>query len=145
MEPLRIEFLVRCSPRHAFDLWASRTELWWPKDHAASGESLASVTFEPRPGGRIYERAADGTEHDWGEVLSWEPPRRLRYLWHIGAERRDATEVEVTFRAADDATAVTILHSGWERLGASAAERRDRNRAGWAGVIAAFEPAAALP
>ena len=31
-----------------------------------------------------------------------------------------------------------IEHRGWERLGAVAAERRDRNRRGWAGVTAHY-------
>ena len=121
MDPLELEFRVECSPQHAFDVWANRASLWWPRDHTASGDSLAAFTYEPRVGGRIFERADDGTEHDWGEVLAWEPPQRLVYLWHMGAERADATEVEVSFSASGEATLVKILHSGWERLGAEAA------------------------
>ena len=45
------------------------------------------MTFECRPGGRIFERTPDGVEHDWGEVLAWEPPHRLAYLWHLGSDR----------------------------------------------------------
>jgi hypothetical protein len=29
---------------------------------------------------------------------------------------------------------VSIVHRGWERLGARGPERRERNRKGWAGV-----------
>src|SRR5262249_43002769 len=76
------------------------------------------VTFEPRPGGRIYERTPGGREHDWGEVLAWEPPRRLVYLWHLRFDRADATEVEVTFTPVEGGTRVRIEHRGWERLGA---------------------------
>ena len=90
------------------------------------------MTFEPRPGGRIFERTPAGEEHDWGEVLEWEPPRRLAYLWHLRQDRADATRVEITFAAADeDGTAVTIVHSGWERLGARGADLRERNQRGW--------------
>ena len=110
----------------------------------ASGDALASVTYEPRVGGRIFERAEDGAEHDWGEVLIWEPPGRLGYLWHIGASRSEATEVEVTFRTAVAETVVTIVHRGWERLGAGAEARRDRNRAGWAAVNEAYGRACAV-
>jgi uncharacterized protein YndB with AHSA1/START domain len=67
-------------------------------------------------------------------VLVWEPPYRLAYLWHLRFDRADATEVEVTFAAAGDGTAVSIVHRGWERLGAKGPERRERNRKGWAGV-----------
>jgi uncharacterized protein YndB with AHSA1/START domain len=118
----------------AFEVWAERTSLWWPHGHSVSGRPGFTVTFEPRPGGRIYERTPDGAEHDWGEVLAWEPPRRLSYVWHLRFDRADATEVEVTFAAAGSGTAVSIVHRGWERLGAKGPERRERNRKGWTGV-----------
>jgi uncharacterized protein YndB with AHSA1/START domain len=134
MEPLELEFTVACPPARAFEMWAERTSLWWPHGHSVSGEPGLTVTFEPRRGGRIYERTPGGAEHDWGEVLAWEPPRRLAYLWHLRFDRADATEVEVTFAAAGDGTAVRIVHRGWERLGAAGPERRERNRKGWTGV-----------
>jgi uncharacterized protein YndB with AHSA1/START domain len=92
------------------------------------------VTFESRPGGRIYERAPDGAEHDWGEVLAWEPPHRLAYLWHLGTDRSRATEVDISF-AGDDITTVTITHRGWERLGADGLGWRQRNLGGWGGLL----------
>ena len=55
---------------------------------SVSGERGLRVIFEP--GGRIYERTPDGTEHDW--------------------DRSDATEVEVTFEAPGEGTAVRIEH-----------------------------------
>jgi uncharacterized protein YndB with AHSA1/START domain len=134
MDPLEIEFTVSCAPARAFEVWAERTSLWWPHGHSVSGEPGLTVTFEPHRGGRIYERTPDGAEHDWGEVLVWEPPRRLAYLWHLRFDRADATEVEVTFTPAGSGTAVSIVHRGWERLGAEGPERRERNRKGWAGV-----------
>jgi uncharacterized protein YndB with AHSA1/START domain len=100
-----------------------------------------TVTFEPRVGGRIFERTPAGEEHDWGEILVWEPPRRLVYLWHLRFDRSDATEVEITFEPAGDATAVTIVHRGWERLGTAAEERRERNKRGWAGVLEHYREA----
>lgn len=142
-EPLEVAFEVRCSPEHAFDVWASRTSQWWPYEHSVSAERGLSVTFEPRPGGRIFERTPSGAEHDWGEVLSWEPPSRLVYLWHIASDRSDATEVEVRFDPALDGTRVTIVHTGWERLGAAADERRARNQAGWAGLVPHYRDACA--
>jgi uncharacterized protein YndB with AHSA1/START domain len=142
MEPLELEFTVACDPARAFSLWAEQTTRWWPHGHSVSAEPGLAVTFEPRPGGRIYERTPGGAEHDWGEVLAWEPPHRLVYLWHLRFDRSDATEVEVTFEAAGEDTAVTIEHRGWERLGAVAEERRERNRRGWGGVIEHYREAA---
>jgi len=131
MEPLEFAFTVACEPEHAFAVWATRTSLWWPHGHSVSAEPGLTVTFEPRPGGRIYERTPQGEEHDWGEVLAWEPPRRLVYLWHLRFDRADATEVEVTFAPDSDAagqTAVDDRHRGWERLGARARLRPRRPR-----------------
>jgi uncharacterized protein YndB with AHSA1/START domain len=66
----------------------------------------------------------------FSEKVRWEPPARLAYLWHIYGEREDATEVDVRFAAGGDATTVTIVHRGWERLGARGEELRRRNRQG---------------
>ena len=143
MEPLELRFTVACPPDHAFATWAVRTSLWWPHGHSVSGAPGLTVTFEPRAGGRIYERTPDGVEHDWGEVLAWEPPRRLAYLWHLRFDRTDATEVEITFEPAAEGTAVKIVHSGWERLGAKGPERRERNRRGWDGLVPQFVGACA--
>jgi uncharacterized protein YndB with AHSA1/START domain len=134
MEQLELSFTVACPPAHAFSVWAERTSLWWPPGHSVSG-APELVAFEPRAGGRIFEREPGGAEHEWGEVLAWEPPHRLRYLWHLRFDRADATVVEITFAAAPAGTEVRIVHSGWERLGARAAERRERNKRGWAALL----------
>ena len=142
-EPLELSFTVTCSPEHAFDTWATRTSLWWPHGHSVSGDPGLTVTIEPRAGGRIYERTPDGVEHEWGEVIEWEPPRLLRYLWHLRFDRADATEVEIAFAPDPEGTAVTIVHRGWERLGAKGPERRARNARGWAGLIPHYAEACA--
>lgn len=139
MEPLRLQFTVACPPERAFALWTTEISRWWPRGHSVSGDPGLTVIFEA--GGRIYERTPDGVEHDWGEVLAWEPPRRLVYLWHLRFDRADATEVEVRFEPAAEGTAVTIEHRGWERLGAVAEERRERNRRGWGGAIEHYRAA----
>jgi uncharacterized protein YndB with AHSA1/START domain len=143
MEPLELRFSVACPVEHAFDVWAARTSLWWPPGHSVSGAPGLTVTFEPRPGGRIFERTPEGAEHDWGEVLVWEPPGRLTYLWHLRFDRADATEVDITFEGDGETTTVTIVHRGWERLGAKGPERRERNRRGWEGVLAHYSRACA--
>jgi uncharacterized protein YndB with AHSA1/START domain len=141
MEPLRMEFTVACSPERAFEVWTSEISRWWPKGHSVSGDPGLTVTLEPGPGGRIFERTPDGAEHDWGEVLLWEPPQRLAYLWHLRFDRADATEVEITFAGDAGETRVTIVHSGWERLGEAGPERRARNELGWSGLLRHFRDA----
>lgn len=141
MTPLELTFTVACAPAHAFVIWTAKTSLWWPAGHSVSADPDLEVTFEPWQGGRIFERTSAGVEHDWGEILDWEPPHRLRYLWHIRRDRSDATEVEISFTAHDDGTVVTIVHRGWERLGTAGPQWRDRNRQGWAGLLPHFEQA----
>jgi uncharacterized protein YndB with AHSA1/START domain len=141
VKPLELEFTVGCSVRHAFAVWAERTSLWWPHSHSVSAEEGLTVTFEPRAGGRIFERTPLGAEHDWGEILAWEPPGRLRYRWHLRQDRADATDVEITFTGAGDETVVRIVHDGWERLGARGPELRDRNRQGWSGLLPHYQRA----
>jgi uncharacterized protein YndB with AHSA1/START domain len=143
-EPLRVSFAVRCGPEHAWATWTRRTALWWPRSHTVSGERDLDIVFEPRPGGRIFERTPAGDEADWGEIVAWEPPWRLVYRWHLRQDVADATEVEIAFSpVAGGSTHVDIQHRGWERLGEHGPARRDANRRGWAGVLEPFAAACA--
>lgn len=145
IEALRLEFNVECSPEHAFEVWTSRISHWWPRGHSVSADPELTVVIEPHIGGRIYERTSAGVEYDWGEVTAWQPPHVFAYLWHLAQNRSDATDVEVRFRGEDEKTNVTIVHSGWERLGSRGPELRGRNRHGWAGVVPNFERACLDP
>ena len=62
IEPLVVAFEVGVPPPHAFETWTRRCATWWPRSHTISGHPT-TVTFEPRPGGRIVEHAPDGREH----------------------------------------------------------------------------------
>jgi hypothetical protein len=137
IEPLRLSLMVACSADHAFRTWTRRTSSWWPLEHSASGRRGFNVVFEPRVGGRIFERTPGGEEIDWGEITSWDPPRRVSYLWHINADRSDATDVDIVFNeVAELSTRVDIEHRGWERLGSARGPAwRDANRSGWNGVL----------
>ena len=142
LEPIRMEFEVACDPAHAFDVWTSRTSMWWPPTHTVSGERDLDVVFEPRVGGRIFERTSSGEEHDWGRVVAWEPPSRIVYEWHLRVDRADATEVEIRFADAEPGrTRVEIEHRGWERLGARGEVRREGNFAGWGGLLPHYRAA----
>jgi uncharacterized protein YndB with AHSA1/START domain len=142
--PLTITVDVACPTDHAFALWTTRIGTWWPSDHTVTGQPDLAVVLEGGVGGRIYERTSDGVEHDWGEVTLWEPPDRLSYLWHLGRDRTDATQVDVRFApAGPDSTRVTIEHRGWEHFGEQAESWRARNRAGWDTVLPHFEAALA--
>lgn len=134
MTPLVVEFTVDASPAHAFDVWTSRTALWWPRSHTVTRADDVAIVVEGRRGGRIYERAGDGTEHDWGRVTAWEPPQRIAYTWHLFFDPAEATDVEVTFTPRHDGTSVRIEQGGWERLGEAGVERRTNTHRAWAAI-----------
>jgi hypothetical protein len=140
-EPLRFSFEVKSSADHAFETWTERIALWWPTDHTVSG-SPASVVFEGRVGGRIFERSTGGEVHEWGVVTEWRPPECIGYRWHLGLGPDQATDVAVVFRPIDaDRTLVEIEQKGWERLGSNASELRNRNRNGWESLVPHFRGA----
>jgi uncharacterized protein YndB with AHSA1/START domain len=139
IDPLRVTFDVACPPDHAFDTWALRFATWWPPGHTVSGHPDTAVVLEPVLGGRIFERAPDGVEVEWGRITTWERPERLAYRWHIRRDAADATDVEITFVGLPEGTTrVEIVHTGWERLGAAGPAWRDANAGGWNGLLPHF-------
>ena len=141
-DPLRLAFDVDCSAEHAFRVWTADIDRWWPADHTVSGADDSTVVLEGRVGGRIYERTAAGDEHDWGQVTVWEPPGRLGYLWFLGTDRSDATDVDIRFVPGESGgTRVEIEHSGWQRLGDRGPVWRERNLGGWSTLVPRFQAA----
>ena len=143
IEPIRLVVELDCPAEHAFEVWTARIGTWWPVDHTVSGQPGLAVILEGRPGGRIFERTPAGAEHDWGEVLAWQPPARLVYSWHLRRDRADATEVEIRFVPVERSrTRVEIEHRAWQRLGAEGEAWRDRNRGGWSTLLPHYRKAA---
>lgn len=142
LPPLEVDLVVSAPPAHAFELWTARTALWWPASHTISGNP-GRIVFEPTTGGRIYEQGPDGTEHPWGEIVAFEPPRRLSYWWHLFFDRAEATLVEVTFDPVPDGTRVRLVQSGWDTLGDQGRPRRDRTATAWSHITQLFHQAAA--
>jgi uncharacterized protein YndB with AHSA1/START domain len=124
----------------AFQVFTDGIADWWPTNpHSVGGDAVASVVFEGRAGGRVYERWDDGTERQWAEVLVWEPPERLVLRWHPGRAGDEATEVEVVFEAVDaNTTKLRLTHIGWERLADGTAIRESYEAGGWSRVLACF-------
>lgn len=142
--PLVNSVTVRRDQATAFDLWVRRPSTWWPvKGHSKFGEAVTAVVIEPHVDGRIYERSIHGETRDWGRITAWDPPRSMSFTWHIYGEPEDATDVEVTFEdTGQGETKVTLVHSGWERLGDRAVALRRANITGWTTVLNAFSSAA---
>lgn len=141
-EPIVVEFEVDAPVAHAFEVWTSHCGMWWPPSHSMSQSDDFDVVFEPRVGGRIYERGPDGSEHDWGEITVWDPPNRLEYLWHIFLDPEKATMVSVEFTETDSGSLVRLVNSGFEVFGEGAAERRDRVGGAWESITRRYRETA---
>ncbi len=126
---------VRVAPARAFELFARDLVRWWPLAQFHSGPDPVECAIEPRIGGRVFERAADGRETAWGTVVAYEPPHRLAFTWIVGLSAELAQQIELRFSPEGPGTRVELTHSGWEKLGDAAAALRERYDRGWATLI----------
>lgn len=94
---------VDLAVEEAFTFFTESIGRWWPAEYHIGSSPMVDTILEPRPGGRWYERGADGTECDWGRVLTWEPPHRIVLTWQINGSwqydpdpaRRDEGDLEL--------------------------------------------------
>lgn len=118
----------------AFRVFTEQFDLIKPREHNLMSRPVVSTVMEVRPGGRIFDRADDGTECVWGEVLYVEPPNLLRFAWLIGSDwqvqgKENASEVEVRFTAnGPDRTDVRLHH-----------HHLDRHGPAWASLVTALD------
>jgi uncharacterized protein YndB with AHSA1/START domain len=126
---------VRCTPENAFRVFTEEIGAWWPLDTHSIGPSAETCVFERREGGRLFERLPDGTEHLWGTVVLWQPPRRLAFTWQLTRPAEQAQRVDVAFDPCPGGTRVQLTHSGWERLADKARGMRDSYDKGWGKVF----------
>jgi uncharacterized protein YndB with AHSA1/START domain len=126
---------VCAAPARAFALFAERFARWWPLARVHTGPDPVDCAIEPRVGGRVFERAADGRETLWGTVLAYDPPHRLAFAWVVELPPGQEQLVEIRFTAEDSGTRVELTHSGWEKLGDTAAIQRERYDRGWGTVF----------
>ena len=134
---------VKASPERAFEIFAGQMGRWWPVGKTIGKSPHVAVVVEPRPGGRWFERDAEGVETEWGKVLAWEPPTRLLLGWQLNSrfayDPNFLTEVELTFaRAAGSGTVVTLEHRNLERFGDDAEKIAAQIGLGWPAILSDF-------
>ena len=134
---VRKSVLLACTPERAFEVFTREYTRWWPfATHSVGQAETETVTFEAGVGGRIYERTRAGIEHDWGKVLTWDPPARVIFTWHPGMDPEMAQEVEVSFASEGAGARVVLEHRGWEKVPAEmAAEMMKGYNRGWETVF----------
>ena len=127
---VRIEVVVDAPIERAFRVFTERFDEIKPREHNMLAVDIAESVFEPRVGGRVYDRGVDGSECQWGRVLAYESPNRIVFSWDISphwqieTDHDKASEVEVSFVAETDAqTRVVLEHrnlgrhgDGWEGM-----------------------------
>lgn len=110
---------VEADPVTAFEVFTNDIDSWWlrgPK-HRFRAREDGRLTFEPGIAGRLYEKYADGSVFVIGRVTTWQPGERLVLAWRLpNFKENEATEVEVRFEPAGDATRVSVAHRGWHAL-----------------------------
>jgi len=108
----------------AFEVFTADIGGWWPAEHHIIEAPLAEMVFDPRVGGNVYDRGADGSECRWARVLVYEPPDRVVFSWDIAlswqleADPDKTSEVEVRFTdEGGGRTRVDLEHRNIDRHG----------------------------
>ena len=149
---VRRQIIVNTSIDRAFNVFVERFGDFKPREHNMLAAPIAETVFEPRVGGHIYDRAADGSECRWARVLAYEPPTRFVFSWDISpywqleTDPENASEVEVRFTAdGPDRTRVELEHRNLDRHGPGWEGVRDgvADDAGWPLYLARYAEVAA--
>lgn len=118
------EIVVEAPVERAFRVLTQEFDRIKPREHNMLAVAIAESVFEPRVGGRVYDRGVDGSECQWGRVLAYEPPDRIVFSWDISPQWRIETdptrtsEVEVRFVAESPGrTRVVLEHRNLDRHG----------------------------
>jgi uncharacterized protein YndB with AHSA1/START domain len=121
---VRTEITLDVPLERAFRVFTERFDQIKSREHNMLAVDIAQSVFEPKVGGRIYDRGLDGSECQWGRVLAYEPPNRLVFSWDISprwqieTDLARSSEVEVRFIAEGEGrTRVELEHRHLERHG----------------------------
>ena len=134
---VRSEIVVNAPVERAFEVFTQKFDQIKPREHNMLGVDISESVFEPRAGGRVYDRGVDGTECQWARVLAYEPPDRLVFTWDINpywqieTDLAKTSEVEVRFFSESaDRTRVEVRSSRVRRRRAGDCSTRRIRRLG---------------
>jgi hypothetical protein len=145
--PVRRSVTVKTGVEHAFHVFTEGFDSWWPRAHHIGTSPMKRGVIEPFVGGRLYSEQVDGTDCPWGQVTTWDPPRRFVFAWQITHEwgfepdLTRASEVEVQFTPQPDgSTRVDLEHRHFNRMGPGGDEMRTAvgGDGGWGGLLKMF-------
>ena len=127
---VRHEVVVNAPIERAFSVFTEDFGSFKPREHNLLTVEIAETVFEPRAGGRLYDRGVDGSKCNWARVLVYEPPDRvviswdINPQWQIETDLEKTSEVDIRFIAeAPERTRVELEHrnldrhlDGWEAV-----------------------------
>jgi uncharacterized protein YndB with AHSA1/START domain len=137
---VRSSIVVAAPIDRAFSVFTEGIGSWFPSEYNLLDVEIAERVFEPREGGHVFDRGADGSECHWARVLAYEPPERVVISWDIGPQWQieddpeKTSEVEVRFISeASDRTRVELEHRNLDRHGEGWESERDGvgSEGGW--------------
>ncbi len=137
---VRTETVVDVPLERAFAVFTEDFDSIKPREHNLLGVDIAETVFEPREGGRIYDRGIDGSECQWARVLVYEPPNRVVFSWditpqwQIESDHGKTSEVDVRFiPETPERTRVELEHRNLDRHGEGWQSERDGvgSEGGW--------------
>jgi uncharacterized protein YndB with AHSA1/START domain len=121
---VRTQIVVDVPIERAFSIFTEKFDSIKPREHNMLAVEIAETVFEPREGGRIYDRGVDGSECQWARVLAFEPPERVVFSWDINPQWQiesdpdKTSEVEVRFISeTPERTRVELEHRNLDRHG----------------------------
>lgn len=150
--------MISCSPPPTlrpsrFSVFTEGIGSWFPAECNLLEVEIAERVFEPRAGGRVYDRGTDGSECHWARVLAYDPPNHVVFSWDISpqwqieANPENTSEVEVRFVSEGaERTRVELEHRNLDRHGEGWEQTRDSvaGDGGWPGCLRAFAERVAI-
>jgi uncharacterized protein YndB with AHSA1/START domain len=116
--------VVEAPIERAFRVFTEDFDQVKPRERNMLDVEIAETVFEPRVGGRVYDRGVVGSEYQWARVLAFEPPNRVVFGWDISpqwqleSDLEKTGEVEVRFIAeSSQRTRVELEHRNLDRHG----------------------------
>jgi uncharacterized protein YndB with AHSA1/START domain len=144
---VQTSIVVDAPIKRAFSFFTEGIGSWFPSEYNLLDTEIVERVFEPRVGGQVYDRGADGSECHWARVLAYEPPTRVVISWDISPQWQIETDLEKTSEIevrfipdGPDRTRLELEHRNIDRHGEGWEQTRESvgGDGGWPGCLRSF-------
>jgi uncharacterized protein YndB with AHSA1/START domain len=144
---VQTSIVVDAPIERAFSFFTEGIGSWFPSEYNLLDTEIVERVFEPRVGGQVYDRGADGSECHWARVLAYEPPTRVVISWDISPQWQIETDLEKTSEVevrfipdGPDRTRLELEHRNIDRHGEGWEQTRESvgGDGGWPGCLRSF-------